>query len=94
MAKKIDDEEMLLARAIAESKEYSAFLRCGPYEKYVERGFADYASARIAADRLEATYSRFGRKALAYAITPQSYPIDCNASRVALAQKIKEQANV
>lgn len=88
----IHPEEYDLARLIANAKEFSAYLRVGPHEKYVERGFPDYQSAREAADRLERKHSRFGRGALVYAISQQGYSIDCSPERVALAEQFKEQA--
>jgi hypothetical protein len=94
MPKPIHPEELLLARAIAGAKEFSAYYRAGPHEKYVERGYPDYESARAAADRIEAQHSKFGRGAMVYAITPENYSIDCSPERVALAKQIKESPDV
>ena len=85
MKKKTHPEDRMLADLIASSSEFSAYLRVGPHEKYVERGFASYAAARKRADALVAEHSRFGRGGLVYAITPQGYSVPCSPELIALA---------
>ena len=69
----------------ASAREFSAYVRVGPHEKYVERGFASHAEARARADALAAEHSRFGRRGLVYAITPQGYSIPCSPELLTLA---------
>lgn len=88
-AKKHHPEDLAFARYIAEAKEFSAFLRTGPHEKFKLDGFGSYEEARAAADGLEREHSRFGRRAIVYAITRQGYSIDCSPKLVALAREIE-----
>lgn len=85
---KPSDEEILFAREIARSTEFSAYYRNGPHEKYVVRGFPDFDSARARADALEAEHSRFGRKAIVYAISPLG-TFDCNARLMAIVAELQ-----
>lgn len=84
-AAKPHPEDLLIAKAIAEAKEFSAFYRNGPHEKYCHRGLPDYASARLIADDLAAKHSKFGRGAIVYAITPEGYSHPCDDRMMALA---------
>ncbi len=81
------DEDRLIAREIARATEFSAFYRNGPHEKYTVRGLPTYEAAVAEADRLVAEHSRFGRRALVYAITPLG-SFDCTPELVALAREI------
>lgn len=84
-AAKPHPEDILIAQAIANAKEFSAFYRNGPHEKYLERGFPNYASARRRADELAAKHSKFGRGAMVYAITKENYSMACDPKLMALA---------
>ncbi len=78
-------DEIMIAVEIAKATEFAAFMRVGPHEKFAIRGFPDYEAARRAADEIEAKHSRFGRKAIVYAITQMgSFP--CDDRMIALAR--------
>lgn len=86
--KKRHPEDYDLAAKIAASSQFSAYLRTGPHQKFVERGFTDYDSARARADELEAKHSKFGRGALVYAITDQGYSIPVDDDLIELARSL------
>lgn len=69
-------ENRELARQIANAKEFSASIRLGPADKRTLRDFPNYSAARAAADDLNKA-SRFGRRAVVYAINSLgSFPVD------------------
>lgn len=84
-AAKPHPEDILIAKAIANAVEFSAFYRNGPHEKYIVRGLPDYATARREADQLAAKHSKFARGAMVYAITPEGYSHPCDDRMMALA---------
>lgn len=85
---KTHPEDLKLALEISTAREFSAFYRNGPHEKLVERGFETYEAARERADEMEREHSRFGRKAMVYAITKLgSFP--CDARMIGLAREIE-----
>lgn len=86
---KPSDEEILFAREIARAKEFSAYYRNGPHQKFVERGLPDFDTARARADALEAEYSKFGRKAIVYAISPLG-TFDCNDRLMAIVADMQD----
>lgn len=84
MADKTHPEDLMLAALIAASTEFSAHIRRGPHDKETTRGLPSYAAAKAEAARLNGT-SRFGRRAMVYAITPKGYTIPCDDRLAALA---------
>lgn len=78
-------EDAMLAAEIAASKEFSAFLRLGPHDKRVERGFTSYEDAKARLAIMVAESSRFGRGGVVYAITPRGDSIPCDDNLVAMA---------
>lgn len=85
---KPSEEELVFAREIARATEFSAYYRNGPHEKYVERGLPDFETARARADALESEHSKFGRKAIVYAISPLG-TFDCNDRLMAIVRDMK-----
>lgn len=88
MQKKIHPEQYDLAALVNQASEFTAYYRNGPQEKYTLRGFTNYDDARAAADKLEQEHSRFGRRALVYAIAPRNISVPCDGELMALAQEI------
>lgn len=76
-AKNRREEEELLAKSIKTAREFTACLHLGPGQRHVRRGLASYEAARAEADELE-KLSKFGRKAVVYAISAQGYTVDCS----------------
>lgn len=72
--RKAHPEDAEIDRQIGRATSFSAFIRRGPHDKTVEFA-ADYRSARAIADGLNET-SRFGRRAIVYAITPEGWSFD------------------
>lgn len=89
-SKAAEADDLARARSIAQAVEFTAYLRCGPHEKYVERGVPSYEQAKAMVAELEAAYSKWGRKGIVYAITPQGYTMDCNDEIMALVEQIKQ----
>lgn len=74
---KAHPEDMDLARQIAKATDWCAHLRVGPGEKYTTRGLPDYEAAKAEGERLAKQHSRFGRKAIIYAVNPLgNFPVD------------------
>jgi hypothetical protein len=81
------EEDRFLASEIATATHFTAHFRAGPFEKYTEQ-HPSYELARLAADRLQTEHSRFGRRALVYAVTPRGDSIPCTAELIALSRAL------
>ena len=91
-ATKTHPEDYDLARIINNAVQFTAYLRVGPFEKYVERGFATYEDARTAADRLERDHATNCRKALVYAISKANVSVPVSDHLLAVAAELRAAA--
>ena len=79
-------EERMIAGEIAKSAEFTACLHLGPGNRMTAEGMTSYEEAQEAAGQLN-EHSRFGRKAVIYAITKLgSFP--CDDALIALARSL------
>lgn len=78
-------EQAIEAAEIAQAVSFSAHLRMGPHEKYTTRDLANAADAFEEGRRLEAEHSRFGRRAMIFAINKRGRETLCTPELVALA---------
>lgn len=86
-AKKTHPEDLLIAEQIKRATRFSACIHLGPHDRttrYVEEGGpAGYAAALAIKAELDAD-SRFGRRAVVYAINSLgSFPVDANLAQLA-----------
>jgi hypothetical protein len=81
-------EQAVEAREIAEAVSFSAHLRMGPHEKYTTRDLATAEAAFAEGERLVAEYSRFGRRAMIFAINARGRETLCTPELVALAAQL------
>lgn len=86
-SKSAQAEDAMLAGEIAKAKRFSASLHLGPgdrHTRYIEQGGpAGYAEALAQAEDLN-KLSRFGRRAIVYAINPLgSFPVSPELARLA-----------
>lgn len=81
-------EERLVAAEIAQAVSFAAHLRCGPFEKYTTRNIETAEAAFAEASRLEAAHSRFGRRAMVFAISPKGRETLCTPELVELARNL------
>ena len=79
-------EERMIAAEIAKSNEFTACLHLGPGNRQTATGMTTYEEALEAKAQLDAG-SRFGRKAIIYAVTKLgSFP--CDDELIALARSL------
>jgi hypothetical protein len=84
MAKeKIHPEDRMLADLIASAESFTAHIRLAPHDKTTVR-VKTYAEALAAAEKLNAT-SKFGRRAMVYAVTPKGWTVPVDAKLAELA---------
>lgn len=76
-------EDRILAELASSATVFSAHLRRGPFDKETIR-CSSYGEALEAAERLNAT-SRYGRRAIVYAITPKGWSISLDERLAAMA---------
>lgn len=79
-------EEAVIAREIAKADYFTAFLRVGPHEKYIERRDT-YEEAKQAGEALRAQHSAFGRRPVIYAVNKLG-SFDCTDELVAMARAL------
>jgi hypothetical protein len=85
MAKeKIHPEDRMLADLIASAESFTAHIRLAPHDKTTVRGLRTYREALNAAAALNAT-SRYGRRAMVYAVTPKGWTVPVDAKLAELA---------
>ena len=85
---KLHPEEQHIVKSILEATEFSAFYQNGLRERYCVRGFTSYVAAKSEMLNLVATYSKFGRRGIVYAITKFGQ-VPCDDKLVALAEAYK-----
>jgi hypothetical protein len=80
---KIHPEDRMLADLIANASYFTAHIRLSPTDKTTVR-VKTYEEALAAAEKLNAT-SKFGRRAMVYAVTPKGWTVPVSAPMAKLA---------
>lgn len=82
--KKPHEADIYAAEQIARAVEFRAQIRLGPHEPLFATGMTTYAEALEGAAQLDAR-SKFGRRAIIYAITPENraFPVSPDLAKMA-----------
>lgn len=82
------EEDLLVARKIANAISFSAHLRLSPYEVHTTRDLPTYEAAFEEAERLTAKHGRFGRRAVVYAVFERAVEEMVTPELMALARSL------